>query len=247
VHRPRGCEHAFVDLLKHWALNTLPTRCPPGTRASLVPHKKAPFPQSNHPPPPPPQLPLLTPSPPVTHHTLTITMNNSSYTNKNGVASSTWPDPRWATGAYPYYPNPSVPQSIHPDLTSAPGYTSNAEWPESYVPDFDFNAKNVSAFSPAPTLANLKTEEEFTNPVSVNILERRHGLTLLCHRMLMILGSCCPCVRSLLASATILRIHQIRTQSQLQCKICGFPAATGWQPALARDRSHCHRLGGCNT
>jgi hypothetical protein len=170
-------------------------------------------------------------------------MNNPFYSNED--ASSTWPDPHWAMGGYPYYPNLSVPQTTHPDLTFAPGYTSNAGWPGSYAPEF--NATNVSAFSPAPAYANLPTQVDFTNPVSVDILERRHGLTLLCHRMFLILGPCRSCVRSFLASATILRIHQMRIQSPLQCKIRGLPAATGWRPALAMDRSPCHRLGGCIT
>jgi hypothetical protein len=165
-------------------------------------------------------------------------MNISSHSNKDGVASLTWPDPHWAIGGYPN-PNLSVPQSTHLDLTSAPGYTSNAEWPGSYIPDFDFNATNVWALSLDPTFANLP-EVDFTNPVRVNILGRRLGLTLLCHRMFLI--SCC--VRPFLASATIFRIHQMRIQSPLQCKIRGLPAATGWRPGLA---SPCHRLRRNNT
>ena len=133
-------------------------------------------------------------------------MNDSSYSNKDGVASSTWPDPQWAMEGYPYYPDLSVPQSTHHSLISAPGYTSNAGWPESYIPDF--NATHVSAF--APTFANLPTQVDFTHPVSVNVLERRHGLTLLSHRMFLILISCKPHVCSVLASATILCIHQIK-------------------------------------
>ena len=110
-------------------------------------------------------------------------MSDSYYPNKDGVASFSWPDPHWAVGGYPYHQHLSVPQSTHPELISAPGYASNVGWPGSYhVPDL--NATNDGTFSLAPTIemgafANLPTQVDFTNPVSVNMLERRHGLTLL--------------------------------------------------------------------
>jgi len=70
-------------------------------------------------------------------------MNNSdSYSNKDDVASATWPDPLSAMGDYPNYPYLSVPQSTHPDLL----YPSTT-WP--YAPDF--NAADDAAFSLAPT------------------------------------------------------------------------------------------------
>jgi hypothetical protein len=79
-------------------------------------------------------------------------------------------------------------------------------------------------------LANLQAQVDFTNPVSVNELERRHGLTLLCHRMLLILlilGSRWHYVCSLLVFATILCIHQMRIQSPLRCEFPGLRTATG--------------------
>lgn len=52
-------------------------------------------------------------------------MNDSEfYSNKDDIASATWPDP------VGYYPHASVPQD-HPDLVSAPGRPSTAR---SYVP-----------------------------------------------------------------------------------------------------------------
>lgn len=174
-------------------------------------------------------------------------MNNpDSYSNKDNIASATWSDPLWAMGDY-LYPYLSVPQSTHPDPVSAPEYPSTAR---SYVPDF--NAANDAAFSLAPTIemgafSNLPTQVNSTNPVSDKVLECRHRLTLLCHRMVLILGSCWPYVCSFLASATILRIHRMRIQSRLQCEFRGLPAATGWRPVFDRVCSPCHQLGVHNT
>ena len=141
--------------------------------------------------------------------------NSDSYSNTDYVAPATWPIPLWAMGDYPYYLHSSVPQSTYPGLVSAPGHPSTAG---SYIPDF--KATDDVAFSLPPTtemgaFANLPTQVDSTNPVSVNVLGRRHGLTILCHRMFLILGLCWPYVCPFLASATFLRIHQIRIQSPL--------------------------------
>jgi hypothetical protein len=94
-------------------------------------------------------------------------MNNSeSYSNKDDLASATWPNPLWAMGDYPYHPYPSVPQSTHLDLVSDPGYPSTAG---TYVPDF--NVANDAAFSLAPAtemgaFADLLTQLDSINQVS---------------------------------------------------------------------------------
>ena len=90
-----------------------------------------------------------------------------SYSNKDDVASATWPD-HWAMGDY-LYPNISVPQSTYPDPVLG-GYPSTAG---SYIPNF--NAADDAAFSLAPTtemeeFANLPIQadfRDFTNQVSI--------------------------------------------------------------------------------
>ena len=124
----------------------------------MNPHKKA---LSSHnlivPPTP-------TPSPLVTHQSQypAITMNYSEpYTNKDDLTSETWPGSLWD---YQYCPQPSVPQSTHPDLVSHPEHPTAGSYP-------DFNAAHDAAFSLAPTtemgaFANLPTQVDFTNQVS---------------------------------------------------------------------------------
>ena len=129
-------------LLKRWALNMPPTRCPPVARATLIPIKAL-HPQSNHSPHPPTPTPIPHSFPSVSRAT---TMNNSdSYSSKDDVSSATWPDPVWPMGDYSYYPHPSVPQNVHLGLVSALGSSAAG----SHVPDF--NAANDAAFSFAPT------------------------------------------------------------------------------------------------
>jgi hypothetical protein len=86
--------------------------------------------------------------------------NSTSYSNKDDLASATWPGPLWAMGDHPYYPYPSVPQSTNPDYPSIAG---------SYVPGF--NAADDAALSLVPTTemgvyASPPTELDFTNLVS---------------------------------------------------------------------------------
>ena len=146
-------------------------------------------------------------------------------------------------------PYPPVPQSTYPDQVFASGYPTVG----SYVPDF--SAAGCAAFShPPPTttemgaLANLPPldlppQVDFANQV-VNVLERQHGLTLMYHSVLLILGPCQHHVCSILASATILHIHRMRIQSLPRREFRGLPAATSWQPRLERGHS---LLGGYNT
>ena len=97
--------------------------------------------------------------------------------------------------------------------------------------------------------ANLQLQGDFTSFTNqvctvVNVLERRHKLTLLCRRIMLILA---PCVCSCLATSTILRIHRVRIQSLQRRELRGRPAATGWGPELHWDCSLCSLLGGYNT
>jgi hypothetical protein len=89
-----------------------------------------------------------------------------SDSNRDDLASATWPGPLWVMGDYPHHPYPPVPQNIHPDSVSDPGYPSTSG---TYVPGL--NAANDAALTFAPTsemgsLADLPTQLDFTNLVS---------------------------------------------------------------------------------
>ena len=87
-------------------------------------------------------------------------MNNSEfYTNKDGIASATWPDP---VGDYPH---PSVPQGTHPDLVSAPECPSTAG---SYVPDLNAAGDVERVF------ADLLAQVDCVIQVSNQCVYRRH-------------------------------------------------------------------------
>jgi hypothetical protein len=92
-------------------------------------------------------------------------MNYSeSYSKKDDVASTTRPDPPWATGNYSHT---LVPQSTHPDLISTPGYVPTVR---PYIPNF--NATDNAAFTLTPTtememsMNLLTTQVDFTSKVS---------------------------------------------------------------------------------
>ena len=133
-------------------------------------------------------------------------MNNSdSYTNKEYVTSSSWPDPVCAMGDYPSYPHLSVPQSTQLDLLSAPGDPPTAG---THIPDF--NAADDAEFSLAPELrafADLIARLDYINQASDQSVESSTLTYLWCHRLVLILGPCQAYVRTFLESALILHIH----------------------------------------
>lgn len=132
--------------------------CPPHARSNCSPHN------SHNCSPLHPPIPV----------SRSITMGNhpESYSGKDDVPS-VWPDPLWAMRGSPYYPHPSVPQSTHPVLCSAAGYSSTAG---SYLPDPGFNAADDAAFSLGPiaeigVFANLPIQADSINQVSSQCVE----------------------------------------------------------------------------
>ena len=170
-------------------------------------------------------------------------MNYSEpYTNKDDLTSETWPGSLWD---YQYCPQPSVPQSTHPDLVSGPEYHTSGSYP-------DFNTADDAAFSLAPmtemgAFANLPTQLDVTNKVSNQCIGTSTSTYPAVPQKT--LGPWSMPATCMFHS----RIHYdpsyspMRIQSFLRREFRGRPAAAGWRPLLDRGHSACHLLGGHNT
>lgn len=110
-------------------------------------------------------------------------------------------------------PLTSLPKCIHQNTLG--------HLPSSFVSHSDFNAENDTLFTPAQTtstgvMTDLIAQPNHEYPVSQQWHDRRHWLTLLCHRMTSVLGPCqfnvCPVIPFAMA------LHVNSTQSSHEYK-----------------------------